>query len=118
MKKTLMAEAPGILKLMVAGCIEYQKAGSLGKPNEVIEETLEYRKKQDQIGLFMDECLEIKKGSKTYATPLYEIYEKWAKEKNYSPKTSHMFWKMLKLLVFSDRDNKGVWYETDLCRLV
>ena len=114
MKKILLSESKEILNWMVQGCIDYQDKGSLGKPNEITSQTKKYRKEQDQIGMFIDDCLQ--KGGKTYAGVLYDAYKKWAKNNEYSIMTDTSFYKKLKKLIKSKRVGGGVRYETILIK--
>ena len=109
MKKILLKEHEGILRWMVQGSLNYQQAGSLGKPDEVIEQTLEYRKRQDPIGTFVKECLEPR--GTTYGKALYEAYEKWAKKEKYTVMSQAMFGRKIKKVVDHKDVAGGVQYE-------
>lgn len=57
LEEKLMAEAPGILRWMIEGCLDWQESG-LVRPAIVTEATSEYFEAQDTIGRWMEErCL-------------------------------------------------------------
>jgi len=113
MEDVLMNEAEGILRWMVEGCLEYQKLGSLGKPDEVVENTNKHRMRQDQIRSFIFDCVKKKEG-KIYATLFYKAYHSWANENKYSAMTQTMFGRKIKEFIKDDEDNKGIWYMAEL----
>lgn len=53
--KKLLAEAPGILRWMVDGLLDYLEGG-LGEPADVLEATAEFRAESDPIGQFLTVC--------------------------------------------------------------
>lgn len=55
LKEKLQAELPGILAWLVRGVMEYRKHG-LAIPQSVIDATKEYRRAEDNIQDFIDEC--------------------------------------------------------------
>lgn len=74
----LRAELPGILAWMVKGCLQYQKIG-LDPPPIVKKEIEEYRRDEDIIADFLDECCEVFAGAETGSTQLYNVFEAWWK---------------------------------------
>ena len=76
--ETLADEAPGILRWMVEGCIEWQEHG-LDEPEAVVRETLRYRQSEDvfsrfaaDTGLVFQDDLEIQAGA------LQNLLSEWA----------------------------------------
>ncbi len=74
---TLAAEAPGILRWLVAGCLAWQRDG-LAEPEAVVRDTLLYRESQDvlarfagDVGLVFDPQVSIAAGR------LQELLEEW-----------------------------------------
>jgi putative DNA primase/helicase len=55
LKFKLLNELPGILAWAVHGCLAYQKEG-LKEPQAVTQATNDYRKENDILGIFIDEC--------------------------------------------------------------
>ena len=73
----LKKEASGILAWLVQGCLEWQKYG-LTPPASVIKATEEYKKEEDVIGQFIDDCCETGNGFEVKAGDLYKAYRAWA----------------------------------------
>jgi phage/plasmid-associated DNA primase len=97
---------------MVKGCLDYQAAGSLKKPEEIITQTTKYREEQNQIGMFAAECL--KEGGKTYAGVLYNAYKEWAENNEYLIKNITKFGRKLKKLYKSKKLGGGIQYKAQL----
>ncbi len=72
----LKAEADGILRLLVAGCGEWQQRG-LKMPEAVVTATSEYRAGQDVLGQFIADCCITAPNAQGYATELYTRYVAW-----------------------------------------
>jgi putative DNA primase/helicase len=73
----LRAEAEGILRWCVRGCIEWQSSG-LGMPDSVSTATADYRDGEDIIGRFLaDNC---EHGGKVRFAVLYEQLKEWCDE--------------------------------------
>ena len=83
--ETLAGEAPGIIRWLVEGCLEWQQHG-LAEPEAVIRETLAYRRAEDvlgrfasDIGLVFDRNLEIPAGE------LQRLLAEWATGEGIDP---------------------------------
>ncbi len=74
----LMEEAPGILAWLVRGCLEWQRIG-LDPPAIVKDAVAEYRRDEDMLGDFIDECLDIEPDDEvgTQATEVFAAFEAW-----------------------------------------
>jgi putative DNA primase/helicase len=77
--KKLEKEKSGILAWMVRGCLEWQKDG-LQPPPAVKEAVKEYRREEDIIADFIDECCIVGDGYKVGATAVYDVFEDWWKK--------------------------------------
>jgi putative DNA primase/helicase len=78
----LEAEASGILARFVRGCIDYQDQG-LNPPQKVIDDSLKYRRNEDDIQDFLEQCCHVDKGSPDCKSPvsiLYKRYKTWWEE--------------------------------------
>jgi putative DNA primase/helicase len=80
----LREELPGILNWALAGCLAWQKEG-LRPPDKVKIATEIYRKEQDVIGQFIEECCQTGQSAtgRDYACKaslLYRAYQGWADE--------------------------------------
>jgi putative DNA primase/helicase len=81
----LKEEWPGILAWAVQGCLDWQ-ANGLSTPDEVQAATADYRKEQDILGDFFDNCV-IKETSETVTVKeLYEAYKKFCDDNGEAPK--------------------------------
>lgn len=80
----LKAEASGILAWAVRGCMEWQKEG-LNPPARVIEATKEYRRDEDLLMDFVEQCCSQNPYESIEASELYAAFARWF-EKNVSKK--------------------------------
>jgi len=74
----LRAEAPGILNWLVAGCLLWQKEGLRDVPEKVLSAVDEYRRDEDTLADFIDECTAPDPGAETPHMELFKRYETWA----------------------------------------
>lgn len=72
----LRAEYPGILAWLVRGCIEWQQDG-LDPPAVVREATAGYRRDEDMLADFVDECCIVDADERVTATALYNAFTTW-----------------------------------------
>jgi len=72
----LMAEAPGILAWLVRGCIDWQEQG-INPPELITEATRKYRRHEDQLADFLDECCYLDADETVGASPIYTLFRKW-----------------------------------------
>jgi putative DNA primase/helicase len=77
--ETLKAEAPGILRWAVAGCLAWQQQG-LGAPAAVVAATQQYREEEDPLADFLSERCVLDPYAVVGSTPLYTAYTAWVKE--------------------------------------
>jgi len=80
----LKAESSEILSLLVWGCLMYQEHG-LTPPQVVKDATAEYRKDEDLIAEFIEECFELGEDLFEGATEIYDRFVEWF-EKNIGSK--------------------------------
>jgi putative DNA primase/helicase len=74
--RQLLKEAPGILAWLVRGCLLWQIHG-LNPPMEVIEAREQYRRNEDLLADFIDECCVREPGAKDKAANLYARFVEW-----------------------------------------
>lgn len=74
----LRRELPGILAWMVRGCLIWQQDG-LAPPPAVKEAVKEYKRDEDIIQDFIDECCIVDPDAWVGATAVYEVFESWWK---------------------------------------
>jgi putative DNA primase/helicase len=72
----LKAEASGILRWAVEGCLEWKKMG-LAPPPEVIAATKTYRGEQDVMAEFIAERCELSPNAEVSSADLYRAYSEW-----------------------------------------
>jgi putative DNA primase/helicase len=78
MKEKLLTEQAGILRWMVEGCLEWQRVG-LGEPETVTAATAAYKRDEDTLSDFMEECCVIVPDIKTTFAAVYKRYLGWMK---------------------------------------
>ncbi|MEX1258409.1 MAG: phage/plasmid primase, P4 family [Gemmatimonadota bacterium] len=73
----LASEAPGILRWLVEGCLQWQAEG-LSEPEAVIRATLDYRNKEDTFARFASDCgLVFRTGLEIQAQELQGLLGEW-----------------------------------------
>lgn len=82
----LRAELSGILAWTVQGCLLWQRDG-LEPPREVDVETDDYRREQDVLRGFIEECCIIGSEHRCRGPDLRDAFEKWSDQKGIAPRT-------------------------------
>jgi putative DNA primase/helicase len=77
-------ERAGILAWMVRGCIEWQRAG-LRPPASVRAAVADYRKAEDRLAPFLEECTSASEHGQVPAGQLYTAYKAWAEANGERP---------------------------------
>jgi putative DNA primase/helicase len=90
----LLAELPGILAWAVRGCLEWQRGG-LQTPACVADATTQYRKEEDVIGNWIDDCCNLVPGRPEHASRLFRSYVAWAERAGHRPLNQQMFGRRL-----------------------
>jgi len=90
----LMDEAPGVLRWLLEGCLEWQKVG-LKPPASVSQATEAYRLEMDVVGRFIRERCITDTGVSAKFSDLYEAYERWCLIEGEQAKSSGDFGKSL-----------------------
>ncbi|WP_372998363.1 phage/plasmid primase, P4 family [Lutispora sp.] len=108
LQEKLVADAEAVLAWMVEGCLLWQKEG-LKQPEALKQAKNEYRKGQDAIGLFLDECCEEDSRSKISATDLYNTYKRWCESCGEYELSQREFGKRLREKGFTNVKS-GVYY--------
>lgn len=72
----LLKEAAGILAWLVRGCILYQREG-LKPPKAILEATEQYRRDEDLLADYIDECCHREPGAKEKGSALYKRFVEW-----------------------------------------
>lgn len=72
----LESELPGILAWAVEGCLEWQSQG-LAEPSIVIQATADWRREQDSLADFIEDCCVLQANAKIAKPCLRARYEQW-----------------------------------------
>lgn len=105
----LEAEARGILRWIVDGCLEWQQHG-LPEPEAVKTATGEYRENQDALGPFLSECCLQHPGATVRAKDLYEVYKRHSTDAGEEPLSQRKFGEALTERGFDRFTSNGTWY--------
>jgi len=98
----LAAEAPGILRWMVEGCLRWQAEG-LGNPAAVQDATAAYKGTQDTVAQFFSDRCEKAPGLKSRKADVTSAYKAWCYANTKEPVNPKAFGQsMLKLGIQSD----------------
>lgn len=76
LEEKLRAEWPGILRWMIAGCLDWQ-ANGLIRPESVIAATEDYFAEQDLIGQWIEEECDAERGNTYKTATIAELYTSW-----------------------------------------
>ena len=81
-REQLQAELPGIMAWLVRGCLEWRKnPRGLDPPVKVRDAVAEYRKGEDTLGEFLEDCCEVilenPETVRTSASGLYDAFIAW-----------------------------------------
>jgi putative DNA primase/helicase len=105
LERKLRAEWPGILRWMIAGCIEWQQHGLI-RPSVVTEATEEYFSEQDVIRQWTEECCDTGRRSLSDTTAnLFKSWSAYALEAGEKPGTKKWFTQSLVRLGFERTRN-------------
>jgi putative DNA primase/helicase len=92
----LLAEAPGILRWMVEGCLAWQRDKGLVLPAKIQAATETYRSEMDVLAQFVSQrCIQRQKVREA-ATALYAAYTEWCDETGERPVNQREFCSRLK----------------------
>jgi|GEM_PF-1952875 len=79
LESKLLAEAPGILKWLVQGCLLWQREGLI-PPARVVEAVADYRREEDTLGDFIDECTRQCADATILHADIFRTYQEWTRE--------------------------------------
>ena len=109
LRDEIRKEFPGILALMVRGCLDWQRVGT-NPPKAVLVETAKYRQDQDRLIAFLDENTKNTRTGMVKARELYREYCGYMKSINESPMTESLFGRELKSLGYERKKSRCIWY--------
>ena len=76
LEEKLLAETTGILRWLVNGFTAWSEAGA-PVPAAIADATAEYRRTEDIVGTFLDDCCERRPDASIQSQPLYDAYVSW-----------------------------------------
>lgn len=118
LQEKLIADAEAVLAWMVQGCLVWQQEG-LQQPQELVQLKDEYRKGQDAVGLFIDECCTENQKTKVKASELYNSYKRWCESSGEYELSHREFSKRLREKGYSGvKSGVYYWFGIDLLDLV
>jgi putative DNA primase/helicase len=91
----LRAEASGILRWAVEGCLEWQRKG-LAEPDEVTAATHAYRDDMDRLGDFLNDCCVMEPGAEVTNPDIRKAYGAWCERNGERPMSATAFGMRLK----------------------
>lgn len=109
MPEKLRREHRGILAWCVRGCLAWQERG-LAAPDDVTEATAGYRREQDLLGAFLDECTLSGRQYRAKASELYARYKAWGEAGGEFVVTNTAFSLALQERGFERERSNGTWY--------
>ena len=74
----LLAEAPGILNWLIAGCLAWQKRGLEPVPVTVLAATEDYKNESDPLAQFIGDACVVLPQAYVKASELFKDYVKWS----------------------------------------
>ncbi len=110
LKTALMGELSGILAWLVNGCLDYQKKGFC-QPLSVRMATTDYRKSEDQLQLFIDQCCYVGEKCFVKAKQVYEAYRAWCFENQHSCMNNKLFSDKFGKRFKKGRKEEGIIYQ-------
>jgi putative DNA primase/helicase len=106
----LKAEWPGILKWMIAGCLEWQLI-RLAAPKAVTDATKEYFDTEDALGLWLLECCQTGSNDKATSRELFASWTQWtARTGEYTGTLKRFSQNLIARGFKSDRNNRGAGF--------
>lgn len=114
----LLAELPGILNWSKEGFIDYhygvkgadgQLIRGLRAPDKILETRENYKRDQDTVGSFIDDCCVVQSWAKALGKDLYAAYVKHCKEREMYNKSDKTFYETLEMRsgITSERTRRG-----------
>lgn len=105
----LRREGPGILGWLVQGFYEWQEKG-LAPPPSVQLETVEYRRSDDSIGKFIEQCCIVGEGKIARTNELHDAYTVFCEGEGFKPKGKKKLFEILHKDFTKKRDMIGIYF--------
>jgi putative DNA primase/helicase len=78
LEQKLRAEAPGILRWLIDGCLDWQEANGLVRPQSVTEATSEYFANQDVFSQWLEDECDVEPGNRWKSERSGALFAAWA----------------------------------------
>ncbi len=109
----LAAEAPGVLAMLVRGCLDWQHFG-LAPPSKVLAAVRDYREEHDVIGAFLGECTRVNPRASIPKPHLYRLYRTWAQDNGEYMHGRHAFSRLISDRRVLESSDGGSWIEIEV----
>lgn len=109
MREKLAEEGPEILAWLVRGCLAWQRDG-LAPPPTVKAATEGYRREEDTVAQFLEECCVTGDGCEARAAEMYQAYEHWSTDNGLRPMSGRAFGERLNRRFDRKRTGQGRVY--------
>lgn len=105
----LKAEQAGILAWAVRGCLQWQQMG-LNPPDSVCNAADDYRRSEDIVGRFIDDCCVVSSAAQVRFSGLYQRFQQWAKDAGVWFLAKRKVGEVLVEKGFEKYTNDGIYY--------
>ena len=112
LKERLLDELPGIFNWAMIGLQRLYVNGQFTEPRQVKDQTEEYQKESNTVGLFVDEECQVINIATVQSSMVYKRYSDWCKANGYRAFSSRSFKREMELLGFyTKRVTAGIIYQ-------
>jgi putative DNA primase/helicase len=78
LEQKLRAEGPGVLRWLIDGCLDWQEANGLGRPQSVLTATEEYFADQDLFSQWIEDECDAEPGNRWKSEKSGDLFASWA----------------------------------------
>lgn len=108
-KEEVLRSGMAVLNWALAGYSRLVERGRLLVPASVEDATEQYRRENDIIQAFLDECCVQHENGRVRGSEIYSAYQKWCGANGHVPENSTNFGKHLGMQGFAIRKSNGIW---------
>jgi putative DNA primase/helicase len=109
-KERLRAEYPAILHSMIQGCLAWQLAGGLHKPDEITAAVDEYMESEDSLASWLADCTRADSSARAQAADVYRSYSAYIEARGERPPSSKRLGMMLRQKGFGTVKSGATYY--------
>jgi P4 family phage/plasmid primase-like protien len=110
MSSRLRAEAPGILRWLVDGCLQWQRFGGLEPPDSVTAATEAYRGDEDHLGRWLDECCDVRPDARIRPLEAYKSFASWQEANGERAWSGKLFGERMTARFTKSKSDGALWY--------